>query len=56
MPSLAASTTRAASVGSPITDPSDSTTASLSSTNPRASRVKSGTGAPATERIAPVVL
>ena len=40
-------------MGSPITEPSSPTTASLSSTSPRARRVKSGTGAPAAERIPP---
>ena len=55
MPSLAASTTSAASVGSPITEPSSPTIASLSSASPRPSLVKSGTGTPATAVIAPVL-
>ena len=54
-PIFAARTTRAASVGSPITEPSSPTTASVSSASPSASLVKSGTGAPATEVIGPVL-
>ena len=52
-PTLAASTTRAASVGSPMIDSSSATVASLHSTSPSASRVKSGVGAPAVPRMAP---
>jgi hypothetical protein len=55
-PSFAASTTSAASVGSPMTAPSSLTVASLSSTSAYASRVKSGISAPATERMPPVFL
>ena len=44
-PILAASTTSAASVGSPMIDSSSATVASLHSTRPSARRVKSGVGA-----------
>ena len=54
-PSFAARTTRAASVGSPTTSPASDTVASLSRTSAYASRVKSGTGAPATDRMFPVL-
>src|SRR6516165_8098229 len=53
-PIFAASTTNAASVGSPMTDPSSPTVASVHSTRPRARRWKSGSSAPPTPRIAPV--
>jgi hypothetical protein len=43
-------------VGSPTTAPSSATVASLSSTSPRATRVKSGTGVPAAAVIVPVLL
>ena len=54
-PIFAASTTNAASVGSPMTDPSSPTVASVHSTRPRARLRKSGGCAPATPRIAPVL-
>ena len=41
--------------GSPMTDPSSPTVASQESTRPRARREKSGTGPPATPRMAPVL-
>ena len=53
-PIFAASTTKAASVGSPMTDPSSLTVASVHSTRPRARLRKSGRFPPATPRIAPV--
>jgi hypothetical protein len=53
-PSFAASTTRAASVGSPMTAPSSDTVASLQSVSPRASWVNCGTGSPAAWRTSPV--
>ena len=54
-PIFAASTTNAASVGSPMTDPSSPTVASVHSTRPRARLRKSGSCPPATPRIAPVL-
>ena len=53
-PIFAASTTNAASVGSPMTDPSSPTVASVHSIRPSARRRKSGSSPPATPRIAPV--
>ena len=53
-PIFAASTTNAASVGSPMSDPSSATVASVHSTRPRARLRKSGSFPPATPRIAPV--
>ena len=50
---FAASTTRAASVGSPMIDSSSATVASLHSVRPSAKRRKSGSSEPATPRIAP---
>ncbi len=52
-PIFAASTTSAASVGSPTTSPVPETVASLSRHNPYASSVKSGTASPATWVIFP---
>jgi hypothetical protein len=53
-PIFAASTTKAASVGSPMTDPSSPTVASVHRIRPMARRRKSGAAPPATPRIAPV--
>ena len=53
---FAASTTSAASVGSPMIVSSSATVASLQSESPRASRLKSGGSDPATPRILPVLL
>jgi hypothetical protein len=53
-PILAARTTSAASVGSPITDSSSPTVASLERASPSPRREKSGGSAPATPVIAPV--
>jgi len=52
---FAASTTSAASVGSPMMDSSSATVASLQSVSPSARRLKSGSSEPATPRIAPVL-
>ena len=52
-PIFAASTTNAASVGSPMTAPSSSTVASVHSTRPSARRWKSGGFPPPVPRIAP---
>ena len=54
-PILAASTTSAASVGSPMIDSSAATVASLLNASPSASGVKSGVGSPAGPRMAPDV-
>ena len=54
-PILAASTTRAASVGSPVTVSSSLMIASEHSVRPSASGVKSGTSRPAEARSAPAV-
>ena len=53
-PILAASTTNAASVGSPMTDPSSPTVASVHRISPSDNRRKSGNSSPATPRMAPV--
>ena len=53
-PIFAASTTKAASVGSPMTDPSSPTEASVHSASPSARFLRSGSSPPATLRIAPV--
>ena len=54
-PIFAASTTNAASVGSPMTDPSSPTVASVHSTRPSARLRKSGGCPPPAPRIAPVL-